>query len=100
MAKLNEFQLKALFDILTHNQAYKEFTLTKIPGRVSCSGFPFSPGPDTPQQDPSPGLNYLFRELALSLPGFKTITPEIWQQGAQGLLERLAAQVGLNCLLI
>ncbi|TIA93358.1 hypothetical protein E3P99_00135 [Wallemia hederae] len=88
---LNAAQLKALFDILTHIQSFNEFTLTKIPGRVSSSGYPFKPMADTPQP-PSPALNYLFRQLALTLPGFSTIPPELWQEGAQGLLERLAAQ--------
>ncbi|TIB65178.1 hypothetical protein E3P78_00703 [Wallemia ichthyophaga] len=62
-----------------------------VPGRVSSSGYPFKPLADKPQP-PSPALNYLFRQLALTLPGFNTISPELWQQVAQGLLERLAAQ--------
>lgn len=71
--------------------AFNEFTSTKIPGRVSSSGYPFKPIENL-EQPPSPALNYLFNQLALSLPGFNTITPELWQEGAQGLLERLAAQ--------
>ncbi|TIB82059.1 hypothetical protein E3Q22_00401 [Wallemia mellicola] len=89
--KLTNQQLKSLFDILTHLQSFNEFTSTKIPGRVSSSGYPFKPIENL-EQPPSPALNYLFNQLALSLPGFNTISPELWQEGAQGLLERLAAQ--------
>lgn len=88
---LTPAQADALLDFLTHAQTFHEFSSLKLPGRVAASGPPFAPSPALPPQPPSPVLNTLFRQLALSLPGLKDADPALWRTHVQGVLEDMAA---------
>jgi hypothetical protein len=89
---LTDAQARALFHFLTQHQAWHEFSLLKLPGRPSHSGPPFVPDPATPAQPPSPVLNALFREFALSMPGLRDVPAEMWAGHVQAVLEAMAAQ--------
>jgi hypothetical protein len=91
---LSPAQAHALFNFLTHTQTLAEMQALKVPGRVSNSGPPFDPklGPKVGPVPPLPILNYLLRRLALTLPGFQDVPPNVWSQDAQSILEGLAAQ--------
>jgi len=86
-AALSASQLKALFDILTHRETYKEIEDFKIPGAIHKYGPPFQNNIVTSD---SPILQSLLAKFVLTLPGLKDVSPSLWQDQVQKMVEELA----------
>ncbi|USW48408.1 Putative PX-associated domain-containing protein [Septoria linicola] len=85
--KLSAAQSKALFDILTHQQVYKEIEDFKYPGAIHNYGPPFQ---DTVKSPQSPILQALVSKFLLKLPGLRDVSPEFWRGRIQPLIDELA----------
>ena len=85
--KLNEPQLQALFDILTHNTVYAEIQDFRQPQTLQRYGPPFDAHPNEPSQTPS--LQALVSKFIVPLPGLKNVTSEFWTGQVGGLIEGL-----------
>lgn len=94
---LSAQQIHALFNILTHNETYREIRDFRHPETISNYGYPFAAGSaagDTVIYSPessAPLLQSLLTRFILTLPGVSSIAPEFWNVRVQGLLEKLAA---------
>jgi hypothetical protein len=100
-SELSPEQIRALFDILTHHEAYSEITDFRFPETVARYGHPFRPGGDDVRQDTeagksgSPLLQLLFTRLVLTMPGVSSLPDDFWSVRVQGLLSKLA-EAGLS----
>lgn len=80
-------QLKALFDVLTHQQTYKEIEEFKFPGAIHNYGPPFQDAVKSPQ---SPILQTLLSKFILKLPGLRDVSQEFWRGRVENLVQELA----------
>lgn len=93
---LDSAQLHALFDILTHDETYREAESFKYPYAIKDYGYPFNHDtsqPGTPVYNPksaSPLLQLLLTQCILSVPGLGDLPSEFWPTKFQGILTRLA----------
>lgn len=85
--KLSPEQAKALFDILTHQQVYKEIEDFKYPGAIHNYGPPFQDSVTSPQ---SPILQTLVSKFLLKLPGLRDVSPEFWKGRVDTLIDELS----------
>ncbi|KAH8788936.1 PX-associated-domain-containing protein [Diaporthe sp. PMI_573] len=93
---LDPAQLHALFDILTHDETYREAESFKYPYAIKGYGYPFNS--DASQSDPpsynpksaSPLLQLLLTQCILPVPGLGDLPPDFWPTKFQGILSRLA----------
>lgn len=86
-SKLSVEQSKALFDILTHQQTYKEIEDFKYPGAIYNYGPPFQENVKSPQ---SPILQTLVSKFLLKLPGLRDVSPEFWEGRIHALVQELS----------
>ena len=84
---LSSEQVRAVFDILSHQEAFNEIRELRFPGALSRSGYPFKTAGDGNE---SPLLYSLFTKFVLPLPGIRDVSVDFWQTRAQGLVDDLA----------
>lgn len=93
---LDSTQLHALFDILTHDETYREAESFKYPDAIKDYGYPFNHDASqtsTPVYNPksaSPLLQLLLTQCILSVPGLGDLPSGFWPTKFQGILTRLA----------
>ncbi|CAK7273919.1 hypothetical protein SEPCBS119000_005905 [Sporothrix epigloea] len=107
---LNESQLHALFDILTHHETYREIQDFRDPSTICNYGTPFiqrrRPDSDVEETktttEPSsanelyaarsstPILHMLFNQIVMTLPPAKALPRDFWHTKVQGLISQLA----------
>ncbi|KAF2721279.1 hypothetical protein K431DRAFT_224735 [Polychaeton citri CBS 116435] len=85
-ASLSPAQSSALFDILTHREAYDEIENFKYPGTIKRYGPPFQ---DDVQASNSPVLQALLSKFVLKLPGLRDVSEDFWRKRVEDLLEEL-----------
>lgn len=86
-ATLSEEQSKALFDILTHKQTYREIEDFKDPQAINKYGPPFQAHVDSPQ---TPILQTLVAKFILKLPGLRDVSPDFWKGRVDKIIQELA----------
>lgn len=84
---LTAAQQKALFDILTHHETYKEIEEFKYPGALHSYGPPFQ---DQKTSTSSPILQSLLSKFILKLPGLRDAPQTLWRDQIQNLIQDLA----------
>lgn len=86
-------QLRALFDILTHHQAYAEIESFKDAEGVEKFGYPFinpeDGGPEPPKSS-SPLLQMLLTRMILPMPGINGLDPTFWNVRFKSILKCFA----------
>jgi len=87
VASLSPQQRKALFDILTHRETYKEIEDFKTPGAIQNYGPPFQ-NQSTPCN--SPILQSLLSKFILILPGLRDVPTSFWTEQVQSIIQELA----------
>lgn len=96
--KLSVEQLQALFDILNHNETYREAESFKHGYAIRQYGYPFTrdqvlqPG-DTPQHAPessSPLLQLLLTKCLLTVPSMSDLPVDFWPTHFQSIMGQLA----------
>ena len=85
--ELSPIQTYALFDILSHHEAYAEVQALKDPRTVANFGVPLEP--DDPQNSSSPLIQILLRNFILVLPGLRDVPSAFWRQNIKGLATAL-----------
>ena len=86
-SQLSPPQCHALFDILTHHEAYQEITALKHPTTISNFGPPLQDGFVAPA---SPATHTLLTRFILVLPGLRDISPKFWHNRIYRLIHALA----------
>lgn len=95
---LTPAQLNALFDILNHNETYREVEGFKQAQAIRQYGYPFTTA-ETPQRnDPpiyalastSPVLQLLLTKCILTIPGMSDLPADFWPTHFQSLMVNLA----------
>lgn len=88
---LTPAQLHALFDILTHYQAYSEIRGFRDPNTVSECGEPFvRPDGKPAPRSATPVLQHLVTAFLLPFVGISNLSHEFWSVEAQGILGSFA----------
>lgn len=85
--QLSATRAHALFDILTHYEAYAEIEALKESQSIDKFGVPLQP--ETPQDSSSPLIQILLQRFFLVLPGIRDVSPEFWTQNIKGLATAL-----------
>ena len=85
---LSSTQLHALFDILTHHQAYEEIEKLKHVSTITSFGAPLQTESIT--KPSSPLLQILLKRFALVLPGLRDVSPDFWHQKIEQIFVALA----------
>lgn len=85
-SNLSPQQASALFDILTHHQAYHEIQRYRYPNAIENYGPPFAI--DDAKTSDSPILQTLLYRFVLTLPGLKDISPDFWQKRVEDLVRK------------
>lgn len=80
-------QLNALFNILSHHEAYQELQDLRIPGALAQSGPPFK---TTGEKNESPLFQHLLLKCIVPLPGLRDVDSAFWQDKCQQLIEDFA----------
>jgi hypothetical protein len=83
---LSPQQAHALFDILTHYQAYAEIQRYKYSDAIENYGPPFAI--DAGKSSDSPILQTLLHRFVLTLPGLKDISEDFWRKRIEDLVRR------------
>ena len=86
---LSSIQAHALFDILSHHEAYAEIRDLRFPGVTSRFGTPVSKCLNNTGSS-APLLRALVNRFIIILPGLRDVSTEFWQQRIRGLMEELA----------
>ena len=85
---LSPVQLHALFDTLTHHQAYAEVRDLKYQSTITHFGFPLQTNSaNTPS---SPLLQALVKRFVLVLPGLRDVSPAFWHKKIEAIFSALA----------
>jgi hypothetical protein len=77
----------ALFDILSHHEAYQELRDLRIPGAIAHSGAPFKTSGEVNQW---PLLFSLFSKFVVPLPGLRDVSTDFYQAKCQEIVEEFA----------
>ncbi|KAK4508633.1 hypothetical protein PRZ48_002372 [Zasmidium cellare] len=85
--QLTPEQSRALFDILTHHETYKEIQDFKFPGAIYSYGPPFQ---DDVNSSQSPILQSLLAKFILKLPGLRDVSEDFWRGRVENLIQDLA----------
>ena len=85
---LSPVQSHALFDILTHYEAYAEVRDLKYRSTIKNFGSPLQRSSDS--EPSSPLLQILTKKFALVLPGLRDVSPQFWHQKIEELFCALA----------
>lgn len=95
---LSQPQLRALFDILNHNETYREAESFKRSYAIREYGYPFAADipsqrkspPDYHPKSSSPLLQLFLTKCVLIVPGMSELPPEFWPLNFQGIMTKLA----------
>ena len=87
MQHLSATQSYALFDILTHHEAFAEIQALKHPESISKFGEPLQL--ETSQDSSSPLIQILLKRFVLVLPGLRDVSSGFWTQDITGLVTAL-----------
>ncbi|KAI4211070.1 MAG: hypothetical protein LQ351_006078 [Letrouitia transgressa] len=82
--ELSPSQAHALFDILTHHEAYAEIEGLKKTYNVANFGTPVSS--DTPSTLSSPLIQILLNGFVFVLPGLRDVSVEFWSRNVQAII--------------
>ena len=86
--QLTPNQAQALFDILTHHEAYAEIQALKYPQTIATFGKPLQP--ENNQDSSSPLIQTLLKSFIASvLPGLRDVPAEFWTENIKGLATAL-----------
>ncbi len=85
--QLTPSQSHALFDILTHHEAYAEIQALKDPATIATFGAPLEPENTTTSS--SPLIQTLLQRFLLILPGLRDVSPDFWTRNVKGLATAL-----------
>jgi len=85
---LSLIQSYALFDILTHSEAYAEVRDLKYQSTINNFGSPLQRSSDS--KPSSPLLQILIKKFVLVLPGLRDVSPGFWHQKIEELFSALA----------
>lgn len=85
---LTPAQTHALFDILIHQQLYKEIAAFTYPDTIDKYGYPFRK--EDGVQTTSPLLQSMLNKFALRLPGLRNVERDFWQDKVQVLMRKMA----------
>lgn len=85
--QLTSSQVRALFDILSHHEAYQELRDLRHPGALSHSGPPFK---TTSSVNELPLLHSLLTGFLTPLPGLRDVSPDFYQAKCQEIIEEFA----------
>lgn len=85
-SSLSPQQANALFDILTHHQAYHEIQRYRYPDAIENYGPPFEITRGNTSD--SPILQTLLYRFVLTLPGLKDINQDFWHRRIEDLVRR------------
>lgn len=99
-ANLTPAQLRALFDILNHNETYREAESFKDSRAIREYGYPFaeaeklqrnaSSNPTYHPRSSSPLLQLVLTRCILKVPGMSDLPPDFWPYNFQGIMANLA----------
>ena len=89
LGDLSSKQLHALFDILTHHEAYAEIEAFKLSSSITTFGDPLQ-SDISPSHTSSPLIQILLHRFVLVLPGLRDVAPSFWSQNIPGLATALA----------
>lgn len=84
--QLTTHQSQALFDILTHHEAYAEIRALRNPATIATFGAPLEPENTTSS---SPLVQTLLQRFLLNLPGLRDVSPDFWTRDVKGLATAL-----------
>ncbi len=84
--QLTASQSLALFDILTHHEAYAEIRALRDPATIATFGAPLEPENTTSS---SPLIQTLLQRFLLVLPGLRDVSPDFWTRNVKGLATAL-----------
>lgn len=95
---LSPAQLRALFDILNHNETYREAESFKRSYAIREYGYPFAADipsqrkspPDYHPKSTSPLFQLFLTKCVLTVPGMTELPPEFWPVNFQGIMTKLA----------
>ena len=87
--ELNEAQLHALLDILTHEEVYAEILDFRHPGALREYGPPFEAKDGQPSSSPS--LQALLSDFILNLPSLRNVSKDFWQSHVASVIEDFEA---------
>ncbi len=85
--QLSSTQVHALFDILTHHEAYAEIQALKTPQSIAKFGVPLQL--ENKPDSSSPLIQVLLKRFILVLPGLRDVPSEFWVQNIKGLATAL-----------
>ena len=85
-SQLTPSQSHALFDILTHHEAYAEIRALRHPTTIATFGAPLEPENTTSS---SPLIQTLLQRFLLVLPGLRDVSPDFWTRNVKGLASAL-----------
>lgn len=86
---LSPSQAYALFDILSHHEAYAEIRDLRFPGITSSFGPPVSKS-STDAGSSAPLLRVLLNRFIIILPGLRDVSADFWRHRILGLMEEFA----------
>lgn len=84
---ISSAQAHALFDILTHHEAYHEIKDLKFPETINNFGVPLNGSTKNPS---TPLIQLLLRRFLLVLPGLRDISQDFWQRKIKDLFTAFA----------
>lgn len=95
---LSPAQLRALFDILNHNETYREAESFKRSYAIREYGYPFAADISTQRKSPpdyhpeskSPLFQLFLTKCVLTVPGMTELPPDFWPLNFQGIMTKLA----------
>lgn len=85
---LSPSQAQALFDILSHHEAYQEIRDLREPGFLARSGTPFRT--ELHQANEMPLMHALFSSFLVPLPGLKDVSLDFYQAKCQEIIDDFA----------
>ena len=80
-------QVHALFDIVTHHEAYDEIRNLRLPDTITHFGIPLESNNEGPT---SPLIQALLKRFILILPGLRDVSPDFWQRRIKELFTAFA----------
>lgn len=89
-SKLTAHQTHALFDIVTHHQAYEEVKALQDPNTIASFGPPLEEHDASADSPSSPLIQALLKRFILTLPGLRDISPDFWRRKIHQLFSALA----------
>ena len=79
-------QVRTLFDILSHEETYRQIEDFKSPEAIHGYGPPFQDD----KKSTTPILQQLVQKFVLTLPGLRDVAPDFWKVRLQKIIEQLS----------